>query len=173
MWVADVRPSLGWPDDAARAWHARREEDSRTDNEAIRIYDRLLLILSPESMASEWVATEIAKARKKEAAQDRRVLFPISIVPYSSLQEWELFDADRGKDSAREIRQYFIPDLSTWKDHDAYTKAFETLLKALQSEDLTYWSAAPREGAAPAPLKLHRLQAHPPIPLSHRCVRED
>ena len=89
-------------------------------------------------MASEWVATEIAKARKKEAAQDRRVLFPISIVPYSSLQEWELFDADRGKDSAREIRQYFIPDLSTWKDQDAYTKAFETLLKALQSEDLTY-----------------------------------
>jgi len=56
-------------------------------------------------MASEWVATEIAKARKKEAAQDRRVLFPISIVPYSSLQEWELFDADRGKDSAREMQE--------------------------------------------------------------------
>ena len=104
-------------------------------DEAIRVFDRLLLILSAESMVSEWVATEIAKARKKEAAQNRRVLFPISLVPYRSLQEWELFDADRGKDSAREIREYFIPDFSTWKDHDAYAKAFESLLKALKSED--------------------------------------
>ena len=43
---------------------------------AIRVHDRLLLILSPESMSSAWVATEIAKARKKEATQKRRVLFP-------------------------------------------------------------------------------------------------
>jgi len=27
------------------------------------------------------------------------------------------FDADTGKDSAREIREYFIPDFSNWKNH--------------------------------------------------------
>lgn len=102
-------------------------------DEAIRVYDRLLLILSPESMASEWVATEIAKARKKEATQKRQVLFPISIVPYKEIESWELFDADRGKDSAREIREYFIPDFCEWKNHDTYTKAFDALLKALKS----------------------------------------
>ena len=34
------------------------------------------------------------------------------------------FDADTGKDSAREIREYFIPDFSNWKDHDSYQRAF-------------------------------------------------
>lgn len=34
-------------------------------DEAIRIYDKLLLILSDASMTSEWVNTEIAKARKR------------------------------------------------------------------------------------------------------------
>lgn len=35
-------------------------------DEAIRLHDKLLLILSPQSMQSEWVKTEIAKARKRE-----------------------------------------------------------------------------------------------------------
>jgi uncharacterized protein YjbI with pentapeptide repeats len=104
-------------------------------DEAIRVYDRLLLILSKESMTSEGVATEIAKARGKEASQNRQVLFPISIVPYGQLRDWELFDADRGKDSAREIREYFIPDFSQWKDHDSYQAALGKLLKALKNAE--------------------------------------
>jgi hypothetical protein len=42
----------------------------------------------------------------------------------------------RGKDSAREIRDYFIPDFSNWKDYESYQKAFQRLvgdLKALVS----------------------------------------
>ena len=61
-------------------------------------------------MTSEWVSTEIAQARKKDVTQKRQVLFPISIVLFKEIESWELFDADRGKDSAREIREYFIPD---------------------------------------------------------------
>src|SRR5713101_8380865 len=34
-------------------------------DEAIRVYDRLLLILSEHSMNSEWLNTEIAEARQK------------------------------------------------------------------------------------------------------------
>ena len=34
--------------------------------EAIKAYDKLLLILSDASMSSEWVSTEISKARKRE-----------------------------------------------------------------------------------------------------------
>ena len=63
------------------------------------------------------------------------MLFPISVVPFEQIKTWKNFDADTGKDSAREIREYFIPDFSNWKtDHDAYTKAFELLLKDLRSE---------------------------------------
>jgi uncharacterized protein YjbI with pentapeptide repeats len=103
-------------------------------DEAIRLYDRLLLILSPASMASEWVKTEISKARKREVKDRRRVLFPVRLSDFESLRDWELFDSDTGKDSAREIREYFIPDFSQWKDHDMYQRAFDRLLRDLKAE---------------------------------------
>ncbi len=83
-------------------------------DDAIRLYDKLLLILSPHSMNSEWVKTEIAKARKREKEENRRMLFPISLVSFNALEDWECFDADIGKDSAREIREFYIPDFSEW-----------------------------------------------------------
>jgi uncharacterized protein YjbI with pentapeptide repeats len=104
-------------------------------DEAIRLHDKLLLILSPYSMESEWVKTEIAKARKREVRDQRRVLFPIRLAPFETLRDWECFDADTGKDSAREIREYFIPDFSNWKDHDSYQEAFQRLLSDLKASD--------------------------------------
>ncbi len=102
--------------------------------EAIRGHDKLLLILSDASMSSSWVKTEIANARAREEQQKRQMLFPITVVPFERIRDWKLFDADRGIDSAHEIREYFIPDFSTWKDHDLYQKAFERLLRDLKAE---------------------------------------
>lgn len=103
-------------------------------DQAIRVHEKLLLILSPHSMESEWVKTEIAKARKRELREKKSVLFPVRVVPFEMLRDWECFDADSGKDSAREIREYFIPDFSNWKDHDAYKDAFLRLLRDLKAE---------------------------------------
>jgi uncharacterized protein YjbI with pentapeptide repeats len=102
-------------------------------DEAIRVYDRLLLIISPASMSSEWVGAEIAKARKREQREKRQMLFPVRLVDFDAIRDWEAFDADTGKDSAREIREYFIPDFSRWKDHDAYQAAFDRLLRDLKA----------------------------------------
>lgn len=99
--------------------------------DAISRYDRLLLILSEHSISSEWVKTEIAHARRKEINQKRRVLFPIRLVPFATIRDWQCFDADAGKDSAREIREYFIPDFSNWTDDGCFNKAFQRLLKDL------------------------------------------
>jgi uncharacterized protein YjbI with pentapeptide repeats len=112
---------------------AGRKLEEQID-EAIRMYDRLLLILSEHSMRSEWVKTEIARARQKELNEQRQVLFPITLVPFERIKEWKNFDADTGKDSAREIREYFVPDFSAWKDHDSYQKAFERLVGDLKAE---------------------------------------
>jgi len=101
---------------------------------AIRHCNRLLLILSEHSMNSEWVKTEIAHARQKELNERRQVLFPISLVPFAQIRDWKCFDADTGKDSAREIREYFIPDFSNWKEHDAYQQAFQRLVRDLKAE---------------------------------------
>ncbi len=103
-------------------------------DEAIRLHDRLLLILSEHSMKSEWVKTEIAKARKREVKDGKRVLFPVRLVGFEALRDWECFDADTGKDSAREIREYFIPDFSNWKEHYSYQAAFQRLVKDLKAE---------------------------------------
>lgn len=102
---------------------------------AIQAQDRLLLVLSAASMASEWVKTEIANARAKEREQKRQVLFPIALVPFDEVRKWRAFDADIGKDSAREVREYFIPDFSNWKDENAYKLALDRLLKDLRARD--------------------------------------
>ena len=101
--------------------------------EAIYLHDKLLLILSDNSMSSRWVKTEIANARMKEDQQKRQMLFPISLVPFNRIGSWKLFDADRGVDSAREVREYFIPDFSNWRDRLLYAKAFDRLLRDLKA----------------------------------------
>jgi len=103
-------------------------------DEAIRIYDRLLLVLSDASMNSEWVKTEISNARQKELREGRQMLFPIGLTQFEKVKNWKAFDADIGKDSAREVREYFIPDFSNWKDHDSYQIAFARLLRDLKAQ---------------------------------------
>jgi len=107
-------------------------------DEAIRVYDRLLLILSPASMNSAWVQREIRQARKREAQEKRRVLFPVRLVDFDTIEKWQCFDpTDLRKDLALEIKEYFIPDFSRWKtDHDIYSKALGDLLRDLKATEL-------------------------------------
>ena len=79
--------------------------------EAIRLHDKLLLILSEHSVNSEWVKTDIRKARNREVTDNRRMLFPVSLVGFQPPKEWERFDAEIGKDSAVEIREILHPRL--------------------------------------------------------------
>jgi hypothetical protein len=86
------------------------------------------------------VKTEIANARQREIREKRQMLFPISLVPFDQIREWKAFDADTGKDSAREIREYFIPDFSNWEDQDLYQQAFQRLLRDLRADyDVSVW----------------------------------
>jgi len=101
---------------------------------AIQVHDRLLLVLSENSLQSEWVMTEIRKARKVELKERQRKLFPIRLVDFETIRQWECFDADTGKDLAVEVREYFIPDFSNWKDQDAFEAAFDRLLRDLKAE---------------------------------------
>jgi uncharacterized protein YjbI with pentapeptide repeats len=101
-------------------------------DDAIQLHEKLLLVLSRHSMTSEWVKAEISRARQREVREKRKVLFPIRLVDFDTIRQWKCFDADTGKDSAREIREYFIPDFSNWKSHDAYQQAFVHLLRDLK-----------------------------------------
>jgi hypothetical protein len=104
-------------------------------DQAIGIHDKLLLVLSEHSIHSEWVTTEIRRAREAEATDNRRKLFPIRLVDWETIRNWKCFDADTGKDLAVEVREYFVSDFSHWKDHDSYHQAFDRLLRDLKASE--------------------------------------
>lgn len=137
---------------APRDVRAGRKLEEQID-EAIRLYDKLLLILSATSMESEWVKTEISKARRREVDQKRQVLFPVRLVSFEEIRKWKYFDTDTGKDSAREIREYFIPDFSNWRDQPSYQVAFRRLLLDLTAE--TSKPSAENSRALVVPVRLN------------------
>lgn len=100
--------------------------------QAIRATDRLLIIVSDHSMKSEWVKAEVAFASELQKKERRDILFPIGLVPYARVRHWKCPDADFGKDAAPEIREYFIPDFTNWKNQRLYRKAFIALLAGLE-----------------------------------------
>lgn len=127
-------------DEHLRVWFASEdvkggEKLGEQIDRAIQMHDRLLIVLSEESLKSKWVMTEIRRARKTELREGGRKLFPIRLCSYEQLRDWECLDADTGEDLAVEVRGYFIPDFSNWKDHDAFESAFDKLLKDLRAAE--------------------------------------
>jgi len=94
---------------------------------AIRKQDRLLLVLSQQSVASDWVKQEVETALAREREEKRLVLFPIRL-DGAVLQSGEAWAADLR-------RTRYIGDFSNWQDHNAYQTAFARLLQDLKVQD--------------------------------------
>ncbi len=95
--------------------------------ESIRIHDKLLVVLSANSIDSRWVQTEVEAGLERERRESRPVLFPISIdnVFERTNQAW-----------AADIRRTrYIGDFTHWKDHQSYEKALDRLLRDLAAEN--------------------------------------
>ena len=95
-------------------------------DETIQLHDKLMVILSDNSVRSQWVEKEVETAFEKERPQNRIVLFPICLDD-AVMQTDEAWAAD-----IRRTRH--IGDFRNWKDHYSYTKAFERLLRDLRAE---------------------------------------
>ena len=93
-------------------------------DEAIRLRDKLLLILSEHAIASDWVEDEVTKAFAEERRRGRLVLFPVR------LDDAVLTTAEPWAAKLRDNRN--IGDFRRWKEHDAYQKALERLLQDLK-----------------------------------------
>jgi uncharacterized protein YjbI with pentapeptide repeats len=95
-------------------------------DESIRLYDKLMVILTANSIASAWVEEEVEAALEKERKQGGKlVLFPIRLddAVMDTNQAW----------AASLGRTRHIGDFRNWKDHDAFKKAFERLLRDLKN----------------------------------------
>lgn len=95
-------------------------------DEAIRVHDKLLLVLTESSMKSAWVEEEVETAFERERKQERTVLFPIRLDD-AVMEAQEAWVAD-----IRRTRH--IGDFCGWKDHDKYKRAFERLMRDLKAE---------------------------------------
>jgi uncharacterized protein YjbI with pentapeptide repeats len=96
-------------------------------DEAIRLHDKLLLVLSKSSVASLWVETEVESAFERERKEGRTVLFPIRLDD-GVMETDEAWAAD-----IRRTRH--IGDFSKWENDDSYQKGFARLLRDLKAQD--------------------------------------
>jgi len=96
-------------------------------DESIRLYDKLLVILSENSVASTWVENEVMAALEKERQPlGKTVLFPITLD--NAVMETNLPWA------ANMRRTRHIGDFTRWKEHDEYQKGLSRLLRDLKQE---------------------------------------
>jgi hypothetical protein len=97
-----------------------------TLDRAIRLRDKVLLVLSEASIASRWVKDEVTKGFAEERQRGITVLFPVRIddAVLTTSEAWAL--------KLRDDRH--IGDFRHWKDHDAYQKTLARLLRDLRIE---------------------------------------
>jgi hypothetical protein len=95
-------------------------------NDAIRLHDKLVVVLSEQSVKSTWVEEEVEAAFEKERANGGTVLFPIRLD--DAVMEWN----EAWAASVRRIRH--IGDFRRWKDHDEYAKSLDRLFRDLRPE---------------------------------------
>ena len=92
-------------------------------DETIRVYDKLLLVLSKTSVASQWVEQEVETALARERQQGTTILFPVRI-------DNTVMTLETGWPALiRNTRN--IGDFRRWKTHDVYQKALARLLRDL------------------------------------------
>jgi hypothetical protein len=86
-------------------------------------HDKVLLILSQHSMASNWVRTEFRLATELESQRNRAVLFPIRIDNsiFTTSQAW----------TADLLRNHQIGDFTRWDDEARYRQSLRRLVQDL------------------------------------------
>jgi hypothetical protein len=89
---------------------------------AIRLRDKVLLILSEHSIRSDWVEDEVTAGFEEERKRGQIVLFPVRL-------DEMVMETDEAW--AAKLRARLIGDFRRWKDHDAYKESFERVLRDL------------------------------------------
>lgn len=106
-------------------------------DEAIRDYEKLLIVLSQHAVQSDWVEKEIETAFEKERKGKRIVLFPIRL-------DDAVMVASVGW--AADIRRSrHIGDFRKWKSHVNYAKAVERLLRDLKGKESKVGKPSPKQ----------------------------
>lgn len=113
-----------------RCWYAPRDlkigdKFRERIEESIQVYDKLLVVLSKNSVSSRWVEREVTAALQREDDQNKVILFPIRLDDTTM---------NSGKPWASEIRrERHIGDFRKWKSPDTYRQVLDRLLHDLKT----------------------------------------
>ena len=102
------------------------EKIRRAIDEAIKIHDKVILVLSESSISSQWVEQEVEKALEKERQINKEVLIPVRL-------DDSIFKHDTGWASFLKNSRN-VGDFSNWKNHDLYNTNFKKLLDAINKK---------------------------------------
>jgi hypothetical protein len=113
-----------------RCWYAPKDLKigdpfrQRIDD-AIHEHDKLLLVLSEESVKSDWVREEVEACFERERRERTTVLFPIRLddAIMNAHQAW----------AASIRRQRHIGDFRGWTEEELYHEGFDRLLRDLKA----------------------------------------
>jgi hypothetical protein len=95
---------------------------------AMRLNPTVLLVLSENSVRSDWVEHEAESARELEKELGRHVLCPVALDDAWKDCAWE-------QRLRRQIEKYNILDFSKWQDEEEFARMFKRLIAGL---DLFY-----------------------------------
>ena len=90
--------------------------------------DKLLLVLSSHSMNGKWVKTEISMPGKMRSEANAASFFPSAWWVFRSSETRGRSTLTRAKTRGGKYGSTSSPTSRGWKDHDAYTKAFDQFL---------------------------------------------
>jgi len=105
----------------------QRDKNHAMMNAAVNQHDKLILILSEDSVDEVWVENEYNTAVEKEMRIGKTTLVPIALDDSIKIAEqpW----------AVKMRRSRYAADFSSWQDNDAYQRVFGYLLEELTIEE--------------------------------------
>ena len=105
----------------------RRDKNQTMMNAAVNQHDKLILILSEDSVGEVWVENEYNLAVEKEMRTGKTTLVPIVLDDSieAAEQPWAF----------KMRRTRYAADFSSWQDNDAYQEVFGYLMEELTMEE--------------------------------------
>jgi uncharacterized protein YjbI with pentapeptide repeats len=123
---------------------------------AIRLREKVVLILSEHSIKSDWVEDEVTAGFEEERKRGQIVPFPVRLdeAVLHTKEAW-----------AAKLRARNIGDFRKWKDHDAYKQGLARVLRRCR---ITLQSLRPVNGSMSLALKAYH-RANLPVWSQRRC----
>jgi len=105
----------------------KRERNHDVIKSAVNLHDKLILVLSEDSIGMDWAENEYNHAIEKEVACEKTILIPVSLedAVQNAWQPWAI----------KMRRSRYTADFSKWQDNDYYQEMLSYLLEELSVEE--------------------------------------